>query len=249
MTREDRRHRVLPQDQVSMLIPLLLVWGGGVVVIWAVLGASASDDAQLLLDPAAAAGMPWFTGLISNLGILAWTVGTVAAGAGAHIAHLGGRASASKYLWHASVLGALLTLDDLFQLHASVFPKVFGVPKAAILFVYGVVVSVWALKHAAEIVRTRWGLLFGAGAAMALSIAVDQISSGQDWALIAEDGAKFLGILGWAAYFVLSVRDIAHSVIAELQADRGEADGSAARVARAQAISEELAADLEPSAA
>lgn len=217
MARDDRRHRVIPQNQVGVLIPLLLVWGGGVVVLWAILGASASDDAQLLLDPAAAAGMPWFTGLISNLGVLAWTLGAVAAAGAAHIAHLGQRFRAAMFLRHAAVVGALLTFDDLFQLHASVFPKVFGVPKAAVLFIYGLGVAVWALTHAAEIVRTRWGLLFAAGVGISLSVAVDQVSLGQDWALLAEDGAKFLGILAWAAYFTLTARDIASSVVVELR--------------------------------
>ena len=114
---------------------------------------------------------------------------------------------------------ALLTLDDLLQLHASVFPKVFGLPKGAVLFVYGLGVAIWALTHAVEIVRTRWGLLFAAGVGMSLSIAVDQLSTGQDWALLAEDGAKFLGILAWAAYFTLTARDIALSVVLELRTE------------------------------
>ncbi|NNK91405.1 MAG: hypothetical protein HKO87_03155 [Acidimicrobiia bacterium] len=213
---------MLPVDQVSVLVPLLLVWGGGVIVLWAILGASASDDAQLLLDPAAAAGMPWFTGLISNIGVLAWTLGAVAAAAAAHIAHLGQRPGAARFLRHAAAVGGLLTFDDLFQLHASVFPKVFGLPKGAVLFIYGVGVAIWALTHAEEIVRTRWGLLFAAGVAMSLSVAVDQLSTGQDWALLAEDGAKFLGILAWAAYFTLTARDIALSVVLEFR-DRGPA--------------------------
>ena len=236
MAGSDRRHRVVPADQVSVLIPLLLVWGGGVIVLWAILGASASDDAQLLLDPAAAAGMPWFTGLISNLGILAWTLGAVAAAAAAHIAHLGHRDSAARFLRHAAVVGALLTLDDLFQLHSSVFPKVFGLPKGAVLFVYGVGVAIWALTHAVEIVRTRWGLLFAAGVGMSLSIAVDQLSTGQDWALLAEDGAKFLGILAWAAYFTLTARDIALSVVLELRTE--ESTESAVALVPTQAPSQ-----------
>jgi hypothetical protein len=227
MARDDRRHPNVPQDQVGVLIPLLLVWGGGVIVLWAILGASASDDAQLLLDPAAAAGMPWFTGLISNLGILAWTLGAVAAAAAAHIAHLGSRDRAATFLRHAAIVGGLMTFDDLFQLHSSVFPKVFGIPKAAVLFVYGMGIAAWALTHAIEIVRTRWGLLFAAGVAMSLSIAVDQISTGQDWALLAEDGAKFLGVLSWAAYFTLTARDIASSVIADLGGPPGRTDDDA----------------------
>ena len=42
-------------------------------------------------------------------------------------------------------------------------------------------------------------------------------------ATIAEDGAKFLGILSWAAYFALTSVDIARSVLQETHTKRGDA--------------------------
>jgi len=62
-------------------------------------------------------------------------------------------------------------------------------------------------------VRTRWQLLVGAVGALSCSVAIDVIGSSASGALVAEDSAKFLGILAWALYFVLGTRDIAESLV------------------------------------
>ena len=74
--------------QLSALRPLVGVWLAGLVVLGGTLGTTSFDDKDVLLDPAHLAGLPWYTGLISNLGVLAWTLAAVAAAAAAHIAAL-----------------------------------------------------------------------------------------------------------------------------------------------------------------
>ncbi len=195
---------------------LALTWTVGVVVLWLVVGRTELDDAQLLLDPAALAGLPWYTGLISNIGILAWTLATAAAAGAAHVARLGGRHGAARFLRQAAVLSLLLTLDDLFLLHSSAFPKAFGVPKPITLIAYAWCGLAWVVGNRHEVARTRWGLLVAAGAAIATSVAIDRVASTASWTLLAEDGAKFLGVLAWAAYFTLTATDIATSVVKDL---------------------------------
>lgn len=203
--------------QLSALRPLVGVWLAGLVVLGGTLGTTSFDDKDVLLDPAHLAGLPWYTGLISNLGVLAWTLAAVAAAAAAHIAMLGGRDQAAHFLKQAAALGTLLALDDLLLLHSSVFPKLFGVSKTMVLAVYGCMGLAWAISNRHEIVRTRWGLLGAAGVAMGGSIVIDQLFAGASWSLVAEDGAKFMGVLAWATYFSLTARDIASSVVRELR--------------------------------
>lgn len=199
-----------------MVVPLVVVWGLGALTITAILASYSLDDTQLLLDPTAVAGLPWYTGLISNLGVLGWTLGAVAAAGAAHVAHLGGRDSAAAFLRQGALLTALLTLDDLFQLHSSALPKLFGISKLLVLFVYALLGLTWVAVHHREILRTRWLILLGAIAPIGLSVVFDQLGTGAgDW-LVVEDAAKFLGVLAWASYFVLTARDIASSVIREL---------------------------------
>jgi hypothetical protein len=199
-----------------MVVPLVIVWGLGVVTITAILASYSLDDTQLLLDPTAVAGLPWYTGLISNLGVLGWTLGAVAAAGAAHVAHLGGRDGAAAFLRQGALLTALLTLDDLFQLHSSALPKLFGVSKVLILAVYALLGLTWVAVHHREVLRTRWLILVGAIAPIGLSVLFDQLGTGTGNWLVVEDAAKFLGVLAWASYFVLTARDIASSVIREL---------------------------------
>jgi hypothetical protein len=199
--------------QLRVIVPLVVVWLCAGLGLALVLRTGGIDDAQLLLDPAAIAGLPWYTGLISNLGVLGWTVAAVAAAAGARVCALGDRPSAARFLRQAALLGGLLTIDDLFLLHSSVFPQAFGTSKRVIFIGYLALAGMWVLGNITEIRRTRWGLLAAAGSALAVSVGIDQFAGTQDWALVAEDTAKFLAIAAWATYFTLTARDIAESIL------------------------------------
>lgn len=207
------RRKLRRSNQLRVVLPLTFVWAVGALVLWSTLRIGSIDDAQLLLDPTSVAGLPWYTGLISNLGVLAWTVAAVSAAAAARIAELGDRRSAARFLRQAAMLGGVLMLDDLFLLHSSVFPQALGVSKRVILLGYAVLTIAWAIANVVEIRRTRWGLLAAAGFAVAISLGVDQIAPVSDTALVAEDSAKFLGVVAWATYFALTARDIAESVV------------------------------------
>ncbi|NNC79782.1 MAG: hypothetical protein HKN94_06465 [Acidimicrobiales bacterium] len=216
MSTVERRTRREESAQRRMLMPLIAVWGLGALTIAAILATYSLDDTQLLLDPTSVAGLPWYTGLVSNLGVLAWTLGTVAAAGAAHVAHLAGRDAAASFLRQGALLAALLTLDDLFRLHSSALPKLFGVPKLVVLAVYALLGVAWVVVHHREILRTRWVVLVGAVAPIGLSVLFDLLGTGSGNWIVIEDTAKFLGVLAWASYFVLTARDIASSVIREL---------------------------------
>lgn len=213
----ERRTRPAQTRQLIAIAPLITVWGVGALVLVLTLGGDPADNALLLLDPSAVAGLPWYSGLISNLGILAWAIGTIAAAGASFIARLGRRDGAAKFLLHAAALSALLTLDDVFRLHSSVFPRYLSIPKPAVLAIYLVLAALWAGMHFREVGRTRWAILVAAGTAMAISVGVDQLAGNESWSLVAEDGAKFFGVLGWATYFWLTAQDIASSVVRDLR--------------------------------
>jgi len=171
---------------------------------------------DLLLDPSQYQGRPWYTGLVSNLGVLAWTVAAAAATGGAWIANAARRHGATAMLRGGALLTTLLLLDDLFQLHIIV-PKTLGLPKVSFYGLY-LVLSVWWLSSSwFELRRTRRLLLTAAVIALGCSVLFDQVAA-TGGGLVAEDSAKFLGILAWALYFVTTTRDIARSVLNELLA-------------------------------
>jgi hypothetical protein len=155
--------------------------------------------------------------MVSNLGILTWTIGAAAAFAGAWLCRLGGRQRAGRFLVGGGLVGTILLADDLFQFHAVLVPAELGIPKALGQVAIGASIIFWALTHVHEIRRTHIHLLVAAAAGLGTSFAVDSIFAplpGQGWNVI-EDGAKFLGVLAWATYFVVTTRDISRSVFTD----------------------------------
>lgn len=221
----ERRTRRTGFARFRPLIPLITIWSAGFVLILGVVLQRQVPYDELLLDPNNLAGVPWYTGLVSNLGVLGWATATVTGFFGAWIAHYGGRPAASRMLTWGATLGTLLLLDDLFQLHVMAEP-LFGVSKIMVYLLYLAVAASWTLTQRKELRRTRFVLLVAAAGAFAVSIGVDQVArripgfdrldAGQ--ILLIEDAAKFLGVLAWAQFFVLTSGAIVTSIFTELRA-------------------------------
>lgn len=194
------------------LVPLTVLWLLGSAFLVTMVRQNGIPYADLLLDPAQFDRRPWYTGLISNLGVLGWAVAAVAAGGGGWLAGIGGRDQAGQLLRGGSLLSGLLLLDDLFQFHIIV-PKTLGAPKMAFYGLYAGLGTAWAYSNRSEFSRTRWHLLVAALLALGGSAFIDFAGDGRSTSLLAEDSAKFLGILAWALYFVLTVGDISRSIV------------------------------------
>ena len=201
------------RDQLRSAAPLISLWIVGAVVLVAARFQTATSLSSLVLDPGYVAGQPWYTGAISNLGILIWATGIALAGAGAWVAHRIGRMSAARFLAAGVLATLILLLDDVFRVHSGPLARLVGSKTLAQLIVVSPVM-VWLGVFRRDILRTRSILLGAALGAMACSVAVDVLfDPGGDTGLLLEDGLKFLGILAWAQYFALTSRDIAASVI------------------------------------
>jgi hypothetical protein len=194
------------------IVPLLCVWGCGLLV----LGASATHGnvRELFLDPAYANGGAWWTGLISQLGILGWTSAAASAAWAAWIARHTGRTSAARFLFRGALASIVLLTDDLIGVH-SMFWALGPLGKPFGLALVLAPVAAWLWVYRSDIRRTRWVLLAGAFLANALSVMADTLGRGSvsDQAALLEDGPKFLGILAWATYFIASTYDIARSAL------------------------------------
>jgi hypothetical protein len=208
-------------SRLRPLVPLGLLWSAaGALLLGLVLQREVPYD-RLLLDPTSVSRVPWYTGLVSNLGVLGWTTAAATGFFGAWIARYGDRPSAARLLGRGATLTTILLLDDLFQLHVIVKPLP-GVTKPTVYVLYLVVAGWWVGSQWPELRRTRAELLAAAGAAFAVSIGVDQLGSsmpglGPEARLVIEDAGKFLGVLAWAQYFVLTSGAIVTSIVTELR--------------------------------
>ncbi|MFV0260013.1 MAG: hypothetical protein ACK5PP_16370 [Acidimicrobiales bacterium] len=208
---ERRRNRSL-LDGLRPLAPLGPVWLAGTVFLVLLAGQGAIPQEQLLLDPNAFGGIPWYTGMVSNLGVVGWTVGAVAACFGCWTARIGGRRGAERMLSGGALLTTVLTLDDLFQFHA-VAAHQLDVPKQAVVGVYGLLLLAWVAENRVELSRSPWPLLAAALTTFAVSNLVDRFGGRSSIWLVMEDAAKFLGILAWAAFFTVTTAAITRSLI------------------------------------
>jgi hypothetical protein len=205
----ERRRSQHRREQFRAFIPLLVVWTCGLIALVAALGQGVIRHETLLLDPVASGGLPWYTGLLSQLGAVAWCVAACAAAFGAAVSRLEGRAGAFRFLLGATGVGTLMLVDDLFLLHSHVFPRLLDTSKTIVVAAYGVLIMTWVALSLSEIARTRVHLLFAAAAALGASVVADQLGL----ALWMEDGPKLLGILAWATYLVTTSWDITRSVV------------------------------------
>jgi hypothetical protein len=208
----ERRRGFSLGQQLRVLAPLLAVWAVGFSILVGV--AVRGRPSELLLDPVFAAGGSWYFGAVAQLGVLAWSLAAILAGAGSWLSPRLGRSSAQPFLRLAALAGTVLLIDDLFALHATVIGRIIGKPLGMLAVL--VPAGWWMLRYRSDIRRTRWQVLVCALISLGISAAVDVVfSPGSDYGVLVEDGAKFLGVLAWATYFVLTVRDITESAIAD----------------------------------
>ena len=220
----ERRSNRTGSSRLRPLLPLAAIWLAGCSLLVVLMVQRQVPYDELLLDPNNINKVPWYTGLVSNLGILGWTTATATGFFGSWIARYGGRSAAATMLGRGAALSTILLLDDLFQLHVAVKPLL-GVSKPMVYAGYLVVAAWWFSTGRDEIARTRTELLLAATTAFGGSIVIDQLGSAllgldEAGALLLEDACKFLGVLAWAQYFVLTSSDIVESIVTDLRAER-----------------------------
>ena len=208
----ERRAGYLLGSALLPLMPLLIAWATGAALFGVLVRLSPISTEELVIDPNAFHSLPWYSGLVSNLGVLGWGSAAMASGAAYWVCSLGGRKRAQNAFGGGALLSTLLLLDDLFQLHI-VVPKFIGMPKASFYAMYAVLTLGWLVTNWMELRRTRWQLLAASSIVLGGSIVADQVLSQSPSQLVIEDSLKFLGIVAWAQYFIFSAMDVARSVI------------------------------------
>lgn len=200
-----------------MALPLVPVWLAGLGVMSAVALGDEQLVERLLRDANDVAGIEWYVGAGTYLVVLCWAVAAVSASWGAWIARSVSRSSASRFLRAGALITLYVLVDDLLQIHSIVLPKLTGMGKSTAQLLIVIVVAGWLVQYRRDLARTRWAVLVGAGLALSLSVGIDALAG---WGsprlqLVAEDGAKLLGALGWATYFVVTTADIVSSILSE----------------------------------
>ena len=149
----------------------------------------------VMRDPVAVLRGNSYVGCISNLGILVWAY---AASVFFFTSAQPQARSFSVFLFCSGLLTVLLLLDDLFLLHESLLLLVFRIPEKITYGVYGVLTFVYLTVFRGIILKNHLPVLLSAFFFFAVSILLDSFV--YDAPVMLEDGAKLLGIAGWAFY-------------------------------------------------
>ena len=188
---------------------LLITYLPAAVLLGAIAAVSIIFDistTKFTLDVTILTGTHPFTGMLSNLGILLWCVTASICFFSAMVLRYVQSGEAYKFFLFSSLLSFYLLIDDLFLIHESLAPDYLGVNQLVVLLLLGFAVSSYLIAFRSVILRTNYLLLLLALGMLTLSVVTDVIHEpwlrglGQ-WAYFLEDGAKWLGIVGWCSYY------------------------------------------------
>lgn len=164
---------------------------------------------RLMRDPAATTGASLSLGAASHLGILA---SAVAAGiclfTWAVLRRGYEAADPILFLGWAGVLTGVLCLDDLYMVHERIAPRYLGVSEGVVYAAYAAAGISLLVRFRVTVLRGEAVLLVGAGAALATAVLLDLLPTrgllfpGASGDVLAEDGAKLLGLFLWATYLI-----------------------------------------------
>lgn len=166
----------------------------------------------LTLDPITVGNesLPFYTGALSNIGILFWCAATTVCWfCFALLLELRAKQKLQVFFLVSGALTALLLFDDLFVLHSIGFPQYLKIPEESIIFIYlGIVIVYLTIFYSIISLTDNLSFIF-ALIFFALSILFDKevlpipdywLENGNN--LLLEDGFKILGIVSWFYYFV-----------------------------------------------
>lgn len=160
-------------------------------------------------DPTAVAGIHPLTGVLSNLGIVLWCAAATACGLGARLVFRKLEKEIFLFLFCSFLLTSFLMLDDLFQFHEDLSSTI-GLNQKVVYLVLGASVAAYLVRFRNVLLQTQIFPLLLAFNFLVISIIADTIvyklfgdEMGQLLYFI-EDGAKWIGIVFWCYYFVIT---------------------------------------------
>lgn len=150
-------------------------------------------------DPAALTRQAPYMGLVTFVGLFAWTASATALVCAGYLASLRGALERRNALYLTALAVVYLLLDDAFEFHDYVYPSYLHVQDEVSQLVYVVVAVAAVAKGWSFFASTNFRLLVISGTFFAISIGLDIAIHGERLDAL-EDGAKLIGVFVLAAY-------------------------------------------------
>ena len=171
--------------------------------------------AHFVRDTADIANVAFYTGAISNIGIMLWSASASICLFTYTVLRIIDPDSKMIYFFlSAGFFTLVLLFDDAFQFHEWIAPIYIGLPSTIVFIFYGLISLIFFVNFKNIIFKSDYVLFFISIGFFTASIIFDKIhdfrlfyilnidSSGMKFLL--EDGCKLMGIAGWFGYFTLT---------------------------------------------
>lgn len=159
---------------------------------------------------------PYYSGSLSNLGGIIWTVGVaVSLFAAWMLCRMGpAHAEMSRFLLTYGVLTLILLLDDLFMIHETI-TLITGRSQKVTLLAQGLVAGWFLIRYHRLILQSRWSIMAVAMVFFSGSLVVDfdLVIFTDRFHHLFEDGSKFIGLVIWSGYGVITSASALHAAI------------------------------------
>lgn len=157
---------------------------------------------RMVDDPIAGTKFMAFTGLMSQMGLFFWAAAIAVCILTLFVTPKTRETRPARlFLLASTLLTFLLLFDDAFLLHDWVFKIVFHLGEKETYLIYLSLYILYLVIFSRMILRTDWPLLLLALIGFGLSLMQDTHMMPTLIEYYSEDGAKFLGIVSWAAYY------------------------------------------------
>jgi hypothetical protein len=193
---------------------------------------------ELTRDPAVVAGLPGYTGLLSQIGIFFWAgTAAVCLFAAACMRSDPDMRTARRFLLTSGAATLYLAVDDAFLFHEAMFPHI-GIPQEWVLVCYMIGAVAYALLYSKLIRTTEYSLLLFALFCFFVSVTLDLFHIYIINPYFFEDSAKATGLVAWFAYFYRTSRQLVRASFAAAPAlSRPAPTASRPRLAATGALS------------
>lgn len=205
-------------SQLGRLWKLLLFLYASILLLFVILDLISRSSDEITLsyftrDISAIGNLPFFAGLVSQLGGLLWSA-ALAVCLFSYFVLRGQRQearSSRRFLLQAALLTGVLLLDDFFLFHEDIGPDYLHISEKVIVLSYGLIASAFLFFNLREILSSEYLILGLALGLFGLSIFVDAFGLEQleafgpvfneQFSIFLEDGFKFVGVATWLVYF------------------------------------------------
>ena len=162
-------------------------------------------------DPVATLGGHQFTGVVSNIGVLFWSIAaTVCLFSYTAFAQNGHSRAATNFLLWSGLFTSVLLIDDLFMLHENA--SSFHVSEKLMLLTYLLILLLYLSRFRKVIFQKRAILFWNSLVFFGFSVMIDSQIFHIPFAGIKvffEDAFKFLGIVSWTVFLIdISFREL-----------------------------------------